>query len=299
MNTKDAREAMTLSEHDFTVRKEPLCLTTGHVIPDKLATLKDSGEYLGTVGKDYTVIQPVDFYDLAQEFINQTAATITRTITLRGSAVIGINFLVDVNEYLPGDPIEMNFLMMTSFDASYSVLGRALSRRIFCMNQLPSSTKLFDVKHTTFAHKRLDIAMKMLGYFGNEKQLFHDKMRLLVKYPMSEFSQISFFKSLFPVPGKDSSKAKTLLDNNTEIFTRLLHSGAGVEVPGVRGTGYHTINALTEYVNHFRGTRVKEGRAEEAVKFESTIFGSGNRLMQAGFNKLIDLIKVDGTYSAK
>jgi len=292
MNVKSASEAMEVSEHDFAVTKVPLCLPSGQPVPDKMATIKRAtGEYLGTVGSGYTVIQPLDFYGVAQEFIDQTGATITRTMTMKGGAVMGINFLVNTQEYLPGDPIEMNFLMMTAFDMSYSVLGRAISKRLFCLNQLPSSTRLFDVKHTTFAYKRLDMAMKMLAYFSREQKWFNEKMRALTKYPMSELNQVAFFKQLHPMPAKTSKRANSILENNTMTFIRLLHSGAGVEVPGLRGTAYHTLNALTEYVNHFRATRVKGDRVEDEVKFEATVFGSGNRLMQNGLNKLIDMTK--------
>lgn len=287
-----AQEAMLQSRHDFTVTKVPLALPGGTVVPDKMATINwQTGEYLGTVGRGYTVVQPLDFYQIAQEFIDQTGATITRTMTMKGGAVLGINFLVNTREYLPGDPVEMNFLMMTAFDMSYSVLGRALSRRLFCLNQLPSSTRLFDVKHTTHAFKRLDMAMKMIAYFSREASGFDDKMKALTKYPMTEVDQLKFFQGLHPAPLKDSKRAKSILQNNTVTYQRLLHSGAGVDVPGVKGTAYHALNALTEFVNHFRGTRIKNGRAEDEVKFESTVFGSGNRLMQTGFNRLIDMTK--------
>lgn len=290
MKMTNANEAMERAGHNFAVTKVPVSLPSGQIVPDKMATIRqDTGEYLGTVGAGYTVVQPSDFYGVAQEFMKETGAEITCTMTMKGGAVIGINFLVDTREYLPGDPVEMNFLMMTAFDMSYSVLGRALSRRLFCLNQLPSSTRLFDVKHTTFAYKRLDIAMKMLGYFSQEAGAFDAKMKALTKCPMQERDQIEFFKNLHPAPSKGSRRAKSILENNTMAFIRLLHSGAGVDVPGVRGTAYHTLNALTEYVNYFRVTRVKNDRVEEEVKFESTIFGSGNRLMQNGLNRLIDL----------
>ena len=298
MKTKNAWEAMEAGGHNFSVAKVPVCLPSGQEVPDKMATInREDGQYLGTVGKGYTVVQPSDFYQIAQEFIEQTGATITRTMTMRGRAVMGINFLVNTQEYLPGDPVEMNFVMMTAFDMSYSVLGRALSKRLFCLNQLPSSVRLFDVKHTTHAFKRLDMAMKMISYFSQEASNFDEKMKALTHYPMKERDQLDFFKRLFPAPLKSSKRAKSILQNNTVTFQRLLHSGAGVDVPGVKGTAYHTLNALTEFVNHFRATRVKNGRDEGEVKFESTVFGSGNRLMQNGFNRLIDLTKSsDGVY---
>lgn len=286
-------EAMETAGHNYEVGKVPLILPDGQRVPDKMATVRtDTNEYLGTVGADYKVVQPIQFYELADEFLKQTpGATIDRAVTIKCGAVMGLSFHIDTSEFVPGDPIRMEFLMMTSFNMQFSILGRALSKRLFCLNQLPSSNALFEIKHTTFAERRLGVAMKMLSYFGNEHLAFKDRMKSLVKYQMTERAMVEWFRGLFPKPKADSKRANSILENNTESFVRLLSEGKGTDIPGVRGTGYHALNALTEYVNHHRSTRVKAGRDPQEVRWEATVFGSGNALMQRGFNGLIEMVK--------
>ncbi|MHC4372383.1 MAG: DUF932 domain-containing protein, partial [Planctomycetota bacterium] len=77
--------------------------------------------------------------------------------------------------------------------------------------------------------------------------------------------------------------------NQISTLIDLLHSGRGVDQPGVKGTGWHAFNALTEFVNHERTTRVKEGRDEAEVRFEAINFGSGNDLMQRGLAILLKM----------
>lgn len=294
VETRSISNAMIESDHNFTVGTVPLSMPDGTNVPDKLATVRtDTGQYLGTVGKGYKVVQPDQFYSLAQEFMINTGAIIDQTVTMKDSAVIGLSLKVNTREYLPGDPIEFNFLMMTSFNMQFSILGRALSRRLFCLNQLPNSNALFDIKHTTFAEQRLNMAVRMIQFFGKEQRMFDDKMKMLVRHTMSELAMVEWFRSLFPRPNlkTQSKRAASILENNTAQFISLLNDGEGVEVPGLRGTAYHALNALTEYVNHHRSTRVKADRDANEVKWESTVFGSGNTLMQKGFKGLIEMVK--------
>ena len=298
---KALQEVIYDADHAFEVATVPLQLPNGAVVPDKMATVrKDTGAYLGTVGQGYEIVQPQKFYELADAFMRETGATINGAVTLKNSAVIGLSLCVDTREYLPGDPVRLNFLMVTSFNMRYSIIGRALSVRLFCLNQLPSSSSLFDIKHTRYAEPRLDMALRMIAYYYKEQIRFDQWMKSLVKYPMSERVMIAWFTDLFPNPKGDSKRGSTILDNNVETFTRLLSEGAGVNVPGLKGTGYHALNALTEYVNHHRSTRVKNGRKENEVKWESTLFGSGNALMQKGFGRLIEMVKTEpsGKYIA-
>lgn len=285
-------EVMYNANHNFEVATVPLQLSNGVQVPDKMATIRtDTGAYLGTVGKGYEVVQPKTFYELADQFCRETGAGVERAVTLKDGAVMGLSLQLDTKEYLPGDPVQLHFLMMTSFNMQFSIIGRALSTRLFCLNQLPSSNSLFDIKHTRYAAPRLNMAMDMIQYYGKEQKQFDGRMKALVKFRMPEAAMIGWFRSLFPKPREGSKRGNTILENNTETFMELLSNGQGIDVPGLRGTGYHALNALTEYVNHHRATRVKDNRNATEVKWESTLFGSGNQLMQKGFGKLIEMTK--------
>ena len=296
VKTRDIGEAIYKAGHNFEVETVPLMMPSGKLVPDKRATVrKDTGTYLGTVGKDYRIIQPMEFYELVQSFMEETGAEIDQTITLKDGACMGLALKVDTQEYLPGDPVELNFIMMTSFNMQYSLIGRAISQRLFCMNQLPNSNSLFDIKHTTFASQRVGIALRMVGFYSKEQKNFNEKMKSLVKYPMTERAMVDWFTSLLPAAKEGSKRSESILENTRSKYVELLNSGLGVDVPGLRGTGYHALNALTEFVNHHRTTRVKDNRDPVEVKWESTLFGSGNQLMQKGFGKIIDMVATESS----
>jgi phage/plasmid-like protein (TIGR03299 family) len=291
---KNLGDVMHESDHNFEAIQTKLHLPDGSVVPDKSAMIRsDTGKYIGTVGTGYKPVQPRAFYELAQGFMDETGATVDKTLSIADGSIMGISFVVDTTEYLPGDPIQMNFLMMTSFNMRYSVLGRALSNRLICLNQLPSSKKLFDLKHTRYVDDRLKVAMNMIKYYNAEQLEFKDKMRLLAGYSMRDEVAVNWFRNLLPTPNAKSKRSVNITENQVTTFSQLLAYGKGTDLSGVRGTAYGVLNALTEFVNHERTTRVKEGKDAETVKWESTIFGSGAGLMDRGMGIIIDMVKHD------
>ena len=293
INSDDTEQVMVKSDHNFNVAKVPLMVLDKEV-PDKMAIIRtDTEQYLGTVGRDYKPVQPLAFYDLANEFMTETGAVVDKTITMNHGSVIGISFRLDTTEYIPGDPIDMNFLMMTSFNMQYTVLGKALSNRLSCLNQLAASLALFNLKHTTNVNDRLAIAVNMIKYFNLEQENFKHRMQSLAHYQIQDAVAIKWFDGLFPrlTPKVNSGRSQTLRDNRVISFKRLLENGRGTDISGVRGTAYGALNALTEYINHERSTRVKANKDPLQVKFESTLFGSGASLMDKGFNSIVEMVK--------
>jgi phage/plasmid-like protein (TIGR03299 family) len=295
IKTRDVVEAMELADHNYTVEMEPLLLPDGTEVWDKKAVVRsDNGKYLGTVGKDYQPVQPVRIYEMVNTMLNATGGEITAVLDLHGGSVFGVSLHLATREYLPGDPVDLNFLLLAAHNGMYGILGRALSTRLFCLNQVPSSTKLFNLKHTRFVEGRLDVATKMLSYYDNEIKQFDGSMKQLVNFKMNPDLTKEFIHNLYPEPkGKESKRSESIRGNQIAAFIDLLDTGKGMYVPGLRGTGWHAFNALTEFVNHERTTRVKEGRDESEVRFEAINFGSGNDLMQRGLKLLTDMAAVE------
>jgi phage/plasmid-like protein (TIGR03299 family) len=293
IKTKSVFEAMEAGDHNYTVDMQPLTLPDGTTCWDKKAVVRtDNGAYLGTVGKDYEPVQPVRIYEMVNSMLDATGGEITGVINMHRGSVFGVVLHLNTAEYLPGDAVELNFLMLAAHNGMYGILGRALSRRLFCLNQVPSSTKLFNLKHTRFVEGRLDVATKMLSYYDKEIASFNSNMKQLVDFRMNTSATKRFVNTLYPVAKKETKRSESIRTNQISNLIDLLHTGRGVnEVAGLKGTGWHAFNALSEFVNHERTTRVKEGRDESEVRFEAINFGSGNDLMQRGLGILLEMSK--------
>lgn len=288
IETRNIEEAMATADHAFTVAKRPLYLDNGNRVPGSVAVVReDTGQSLGVVNESYTPVQPRSFYGLIEHMLNENPnIAIDRALTMRNGAVMGVSLSLGDVEYLPGDPVNRSMVMMTSFDCSYAVIGRSISTRFFCENQLPTSGRVFSFKHTTFVNDRLSLAMRMLSGSIAEIDQFDSLMRRFTKIRVTDDQAMQWFDDLIGQPKAGSKRSETRFDNVRAEFVRLLNEGRGAQLSGVRGTAWGVLNALTEYVNHGRSTKVKPGRTESEVRFEAVNFGSGDKLMQRGVKAL-------------
>ena len=285
IDTTDVDFAMDVANHNFEVEKHRLHTETGTLIPDYVAIVnKETGKYLGTVGKAWQPVQPKVIYELAQELINATDGYINGVINMWSGSVIGISFTLAQKQYVAGDPTDLNFLMLTSFNGSHGIAGHALTNRLACLNQCNTSNRLYSLKHTKFVGNRLEVVKNMLKYYNNEIQAFDDKMMKLVNKRMSTDEAIEWFMSLHTTP--KSPRSEKMLDDKLSTFLNCLNNGRGSEIAGVRGTSYGAFQALTEFINHYGIVKIHNNREASEVKFQSINFGAGNRLTQNGLAKL-------------
>jgi len=283
--TTDVNEAMDIANHNFTAIKKRLHSEDGIVIPDHVGIFReDTNQYLGTVGNGWEPVQPEVIYDMAGDLIEATSGKINGVFNMYKGAVMGISFNLAEREYVPGDKTDINFLMLTSFNGMYGIAGHATTERLACMNQCNTSSKVYNLRHTRFVGNRIQVVKDLLKFYNKEIKDFDKKMMGMVNKRMNEMEAIDWFKSLFPKPKSIRSEAR--LDNQVDIFINCLRNGLGSDIPGVKGTSYGAFQALTEYINHERSTRIHNDREPEEVRYQSIHFGTGNALAQKGLNKL-------------
>jgi phage/plasmid-like protein (TIGR03299 family) len=297
IDTQDINLAMDAAGHDFEVEKVQIkTINNDTVIPDHVAVMKkDTTHYLGTVGKGWEPVQPATIYELAQELMDATGGSINEVFSMKGDSVIGISFKLAEREYVAGDKLSLNFLMITSFDSSYGIAGHATCHSINRNTQVNTSNKVYNLKHTRFVGNRLEVVKGMLKFYNSEIQLFDKKMGKLVTKAMSKQDAIKWFRGLFPEP--KSPRGERMLENQVELF---LQSYENCQ-QGVRGTRYGAFQALTDYINNHRSVRVHQGRDEDEVRFQSIHFGTANVLAQKAMNTLTKDFekkeKVDGNFT--
>lgn len=286
-------EAIIEAGHNFVVSKINLQTTNidaefdGIHVPAHVGIVRtDSKQYLGTVGKGWEPVQPYVLYELAQELIESTGGKITGSFSMMDGAVIGIELNLGEREYVEGDKVQLNFLMLTSFNGMYGIAGHATITRQEA--QMNTSSRVYNLRHTKYVANRLEVVKEILKYYEREIENFDKKMQGLVNKHMNTKQALEWFRSLFPEP--KSTVAERKLENQVAIFMSCLEDQ---RQRGVRGTSYAAYMALAEYINHHRSVRVHNGRDVEEVRFQSVHFGTGNTLAQKGLNSLAKDIVVE------
>jgi hypothetical protein len=203
---------------------------------------------------------------------------------MHNGSVIGISFKLAERQYIEGDIMDLNFLMLTAFNGTHGIAGHATTYRSTSDSQCNTSNKVYNLKHTKNVMNRIDVVKDMLRFYHNEIASFDQNMTTMVNSSMNDNAAVEWFRSLFPKP--TSQRAENILNNQIGTFIDLLHNGKGSDILGVRGTCYGAFQALVEYINHYRRIRIHNNREEAEVRFQGIHFGSGNRLAQKGLGNI-------------
>ena len=116
---------------------------------------------------------------------------------------------------------------------------------------------------------------------------FEDQARAFARRSVTSEALDLYFKSLVPDPAEgDPSRAVT----TRESLLRLFEAGKGNALPGVKGTVWAAVNAVTEYVDYERPTRRSNGDSQVEKRFESAVFGSGASLKEQAWSRALTLV---------
>ena len=290
VESNNLNEIKDIADHNFIVETQSIKTEYDQLIPDHVAVIReDNQQYLGTVGKSWTPVQPETIYELGEKLIESIPNShVSGIVNMMKGSIIGIEFKLASREYIVGDSLDINFLMLTSFNGMYGISGQATMTCLINDAQCNTSSKVYNLRHTRFVGNRLNVVKNMLKYYYKEIKIFDDKMMKLVNKRMNMNEAVEWFRSLFPVP--KTSRGETKLDNEVSTFIEILNNSVGGNIIGVKGTSYGAFQALTEYINNHRRTRIVNGRDENEVRFQSVHFGSGNALAQKALNKLTSSI---------
>lgn len=100
--------------------------------------------------------------------------------------------------------------------------------------------------------------------------------RLASHYPSLRQLE-EYFKLVYPdSPDGESTRTK----NVRQELHRLFEEGIGHTMPAIRHTTWTALNAVTEYVDHYRSTRGKTSIERASNRLDSAWFGSGARLKE-------------------
>lgn len=275
-------EAREEAEHNFEVESERLKSERGFLIPDKKAMMRsDTRQYLGTVGIGWEVVQPVVMYEMAEKVLDSiNTGRVAYTLNLRNGAVIGICLHLTTKSFANDDPIDINLLIINAFNGTHSISGYTTAYHRRTESYVNTSNRVFNLRHTKFVGDRIEVVKAMLEYYYKEIDDFSAKIQTIINKPMSDELAIDWFRSLFP--RARSQKSERIIENQCAKFMNILLTN-GIR----RRTCYNAFVSLVEYTNHTRTVRVHNDRDQGEVVFESIHFGTANKLMQKGLDKLL------------
>jgi phage/plasmid-like protein (TIGR03299 family) len=286
--------AMEAAGLDYEIELERLVTPSGVAVPHRFAVVRqDTRQALGTVGRGYRPIQNAEAFDFLDELVGEGA------VRFDTAGALGQGERVWMLAQVPGelrvrgtDDVSHKFLLLSnSHDGSSSLRMFFTPVRVVCQNTLTFAHRLGLESGVTISHRgdirtRLDEARMLLGIAQSRFMQLGSQMDRLAARPLRVGETEEYFRALYPDRHSDErGRAKAIRQRLQLLF----EEGRGQDLPGVRHTAWAAVNAVTEYVDHYRPTRAAEASTRRDRRLASAWFGSGAQLKLLAWETALDL----------
>jgi phage/plasmid-like protein (TIGR03299 family) len=250
--------------------------------PDrKVLHRSDNGAPLAVVSDGYRVVQPAEIMDFFRELVELGGFQLETAGALSyGRRVWALASVADAAPVVERDLVKPYLLLGTSYDGTMATVAKFTAIRVVCNNTITAAVGGYgeaDLGYLKSAVRVLhserfnpEAVRLQLGIVANAWESFLVQSRQLADRPMAAEAADDFVAELL----KPYHTSKLPI-NETRAYKRILalfNGGAiGSELPGVAGTKWAMLNAVTELVDHERGR-------SNNTRIESAWFGAGAAL---------------------
>jgi len=250
--------------------------------PDrKVLHRSDNGAPLAVVSDGYRVVQPAEIMDFFRELVELGGFQLETAGALSyGRRVWALASVADAAPVVERDLVKPYLLLGTSYDGTMATVAKFTAIRVVCNNTITAAVGGYgeaDLGYLKSAVRVLhserfnpEAVRLQLGIVANAWESFLVQSRQLADRPMAAEVADDFVAELL----KPYHTSKLPI-NETRAYKRILalfNGGAiGSELPGVAGTRWAMLNAVTELVDHERGR-------SNNTRIESAWFGAGAAL---------------------
>ena len=283
-------EAFRLARLDWRVRVEPVYLADRRIVEEARAVVReDSNDILGAVGPDYQPIQNAEALALVQHFVDSGAVQLETAGSIRAGRRVWIlaRITAPTSDVLTGDTLVPFLAFMTSHDGTLAFHTMFTAVRVVCSNTFHAAlrdaktgenavrilhrgdtTRALDtVKETLdLAHRRFTLTLEQARALAQSGSMTRKDFRALVLHA-------------FQIPDTGDDAGKRILPR----VEALAHNGKGAGILGVRGTAWGAVNAISEFVQHYRGK-------DSEQRFNSATFGEGRAVVTRAMDRALSMV---------
>lgn len=290
--------ALVQAKLNWTVERVDLrCADTLDPVPDFAAIRRsDTMGLLGVVGPDYSPFQNAGMF---QVFTDLAAVTkrdggIPFTIETAGAFQAGkvvwaLAHLPDLGIRIGDDESKTYLLVSNGHTGNRTLVIAPTTVRVICQNTLrlaeaqakanrrhPGLAGGFALKHTPGIHDAVQEVKEAFATTIRQHQATKEAWTYLASKSLTARREAEFMAQVFGRPGPDETdRAKTLRKGREERIAAILASPTS-QVRGTKDSMFSLMQAVVEYVDHDRSTRVMgEGGDEGESRLLSATFGSG------------------------
>lgn len=239
-------------------------------ILDHYAVCRNSDDaFLGIVGPDYVPLQNEQALEWFQPFLDAKEATLETAGSLKGGRhVWALARIRDGNmDVGKNDPVSHYILLSNAHDGSVAVRVGFTPIRVVCNNTLTlalgsKASQLLRVRHSLNLHVNLELVRDTMKVARHEFSATVEQYRHLQKRGIDAAGLERYVRVVFSLP--NDKGGRELIPNIIYLF----ENGRGHQEAG--RTYWGAYNAVTEYLNYFRG-RTQDNNLSSLWFGESTL----------------------------
>ena len=241
---------------------------------------QEDNAVLGIVGPEYTPLQNKEAFAWFQPFLDTADVTLETAGSLKGGRWVWVLAKIQRASLVVGgsDEVAHYVLLSNSHDGSLAVRVGFTPIRVVCNNTLclaheSEASKLLRVRHTARLLKNLDEIREIMDIAHEEFCATIEQYRALMKKEINQKDLEKYVKLAFDLPEKGG---RDLIP----IISDLLDNGRGSDMAG--NTYWGAYNAVTEYLNYFRGKT-------QDNTLSSLWFGASSQVNQRALDVAIEM----------
>lgn len=289
-----AEEAIQAAGLNYDVELSSLQTVNGLPVPRKVAVVRsDTQRVLGVVGNTYRPVQNRDCFSFLDAVVAEGEVLYHTAGALgRGERVWMLAKLPAQIRVLNSDDITDQYLLLTnSHDGSSSLRVFFTPIRVVCANTLAVAQRQGQGQGISVIHKgdlssKVRQAQRVLGLAEQFFAGVGEQIERFARHSPSQDQLDRYFEQVLPDPLAGPS---TRIRNIRREFHRLFEEGIGHDQIGIRHTTWTALNAVTEYVDHYRSTRGRSASERNEKRLESAWFGSGAKIKERAWELALQM----------
>lgn len=241
---------------------------------------------LSVVSQRYQVVQPREILEFYRDLTEVSGFQLETAGVLKAGRKVWALAKTNQSAHIKGnDQMQGYLLLATACDGSLATTAQFTSVRVVCNNTLAISlneaSQAIKVPHNTLFDPAQVKAQ--LGLSVSSWDDFMYRMKNLAQCRVTASEAETVIQRIFnPIANQDSSQANSYAMR--KVLDLFNGRGRGAELSSAKSTAFGLVNAVTEYVDHYRRARAVDNR------FDSAWFGQGALTKQRALSRVSALI---------
>lgn len=266
----------------------------------KAVTRTNDGAYLGTVGKDFELLQNREMFTYMDALLEAENGAHYETAGAlgNGAQVWALAILPTVSRLRGTNDVTNNYLLgFNGHDGSTANTVKLVRERVVCRNTLNvalgEAGRKLRFKHTRNMRIKMEEARQIM--LGVRELITQQDAQLDVLAQRRVNGKVAraVFAKMFPDAfNADEEKRSTRQNNVAMKILELFESNDSNAIPEIKGSALNLLNAFTEYADHFRSVRITDAKAGMTVtqaRAQEAVFGTGDSFKQDAMCAVMEL----------